>query len=142
MSKKAFSIHYNLKNAEGKTVDTSIGGPPLEFVEGDGSVVKGLEQALLERKAGDVIAVTVPPELAYGNLDQRLVYQVPVSRFDNLASLKPGMLAQAYGDEEHTTVVRIVEIGENEVLVDANHPLAGFTLYFEVEILSVEELSG
>ncbi|PID42697.1 MAG: peptidylprolyl isomerase [Proteobacteria bacterium] len=141
MGKKAFTIHYNLKNSEGKTVDTSIGGPPLEFVEGDGSVVKGLEQALLERKAGDVIAVTVPPELAYGNLDKRLVYPVPVRSFDNPASLKPGMLVQAYGDDGHKTVVRIVHVGKTEVLVDGNHPLAGFTLYFEVEILAAKELS-
>lgn len=136
MSKKAFSIHYNLKNSEGRVVDTSMGGPPLEFIEGDGAVVKGLELALLDRKAGDVISVTVPPELAYGQLDEANVKKVPLSAFDNHSNLKPGMLCQTKGRDQ-VSVVRILDVQNGEVLIDANHPLAGFTLYFEVEVIKI-----
>ncbi len=139
MTKKAFSIHYNLKNADGVVVDTSMGGPPLEFVEGDGSIVRGLEMALLQREAGDIVSVTVPPELAYGNVDEGKVFQVPLTSFDNHAQIKPGMLCQTH-DREQTSVVKILDVRDNMVLVDANHPLAGFALHFEVEILSIKLL--
>ena len=135
-----YSINYNLRNAEGIIVDTSEGGEPLTFLEGSGVVVKGVEQALQGRKPGDVLDVTIPPELAYGAHNPNYLQEVPKSHFDAVDEVVIGMKFQTNTGEQ-TQVVKIVKVGEESVTVDANHPLAGFTLFFDIEILSVRRAS-
>jgi FKBP-type peptidyl-prolyl cis-trans isomerase SlyD len=137
---KIYSINYNLRNTEGVIVDTSKGGEPLTFIEGSGAVVKGVEKELSGRNPGDVLDVTVPPELAYGVHNPDYLQQVPMSLFDGVEDLVVGMKFQTNTGEQ-TQVVKIVKVEADSVTVDANHPLAGFTLLFDIEILSVRDAS-
>ena len=135
---KVYSINYNLRNAEGVVVDTSKGGEPLTFLEGTGQVVKGIEKALEGRSPGDVLDVTVPPELAYGEHNPAHIQVVSKSLFDGVDDVVAGMKFQTNTGEQ-TQVIKVVSVSGDSVTVDANHPLAGFTLYFDIEVLSVRD---
>ncbi len=138
MNPKVYTIDYSLKNDDGEVVDTSIGGEPLVVMEGTKQVVLGLEKALSGRQPGEKLDVTVPPELAYGARRDDLVQKVHISQFDGVPDLQVGMLFQTQsGDQRH--VVKVVGIDGDQVIIDANHPLAGFSLNFEVEIKAVRE---
>lgn len=133
-----YTVHYRLKNRDEEIVDSSEGGEPLRFLAGAGQVIPGIEKALEGRRPGDLLEVTVPPELAYGEHQQELVNSVPASVFDGVDELKPGMKFQTNTGEQ-AQVVQVVEVRGNEVVVDANHPLAGLTLYFELEVMEARE---
>ncbi|WP_020409007.1 FKBP-type peptidyl-prolyl cis-trans isomerase [Hahella ganghwensis] len=138
MNPKVYTIDYNLKNENGEVVDTSHGGEPLVVMEGAKQVVLGLEKALAGREPGEKLEVTVPPELAYGVRREELVQNVHITQFDGVPDLKAGMLFQTQsGDQRH--VVKVMAINGDQVTIDANHPLAGFSLNFEVEIKAVRE---
>lgn len=137
MSVKVYKIHYNLKNSEGEVIDTSLGGAPLEFVEGSGQVVKGIEKALKDREPGQVLEVTVPPELAYGLRRKELVESISKEAFDGV-EVVPGKVLQCQ-EKGQVKVVKVLDVMEDSVLVDGNHPLAGFTLYFDIELISVRD---
>ncbi|WP_152206142.1 FKBP-type peptidyl-prolyl cis-trans isomerase [Marinobacter changyiensis] len=135
-----YTVHYRLKNRTGEVIDTSEGGEPLTFMLGSGSVIKGIQEAVKGRGPGDCLEVTVPPELAYGEHNPELVRRVPRSMFESVDDLQIGMKFQTNtGDEAQ--VIKVVGIDGNLVHVDANHPLAGFTLYFDLEIVQVREAS-
>ncbi|ABC28599.1 FKBP-type peptidyl-prolyl cis-trans isomerases 2 [Hahella chejuensis KCTC 2396] len=138
MRPKVFTVDYKLKNAEGEVVDTSFGGEPLVFMQGAGQVTPGFEQGLAEHVAGDEVSLSIPPELAYGHLKEELMQMVPANQFEGVDELKPGMLFQTQSGDERR-VIKVVSIHGEKVLVDANHPLAGLTLYFEVHVRSVRE---
>ncbi len=135
---KFYAINYWLKNADGEVVDTSEGGTPMSFVEGSPQVIAGLQQAVKGREPGARLDVTIPPELAYGPRRDELVNKVPKSAFEGIDELKPGMKFQTNSGEQ-VQIVQVLEVHEQEVTVDANHPLAGFTLNFEIEILEARE---
>lgn len=130
-----YTVHYRLKNQEGEVVDTSDGAEPLQFMLGAGNVIRGLEEAVKDRGIGDCLEVTIPPEMAYGEINPELVRKVPRSAFAGVEDLKPGMKFQTNSGED-AQIVQVVAIDGNLVKVDANHPLAGFTLYFELEIIN------
>jgi FKBP-type peptidyl-prolyl cis-trans isomerase SlyD len=138
---KVYEVDYKLKNAAGDVVDTSVGGQPMVFIEGAGHVVKGLEMALANREAGEALDITIPPELPYGCRDQELVQTVHVSQFDGVSNLRPGMTFQTQSGAS-SQVVRVVAVEGDQVTVDANHPLAGVTLNFEVVVRTVREASA
>lgn len=129
-----YTVHYVLKNRAGELVDTSEGAEPLQFLWGAGNVIRGIEEAVKDRGIGDCLEVTIPPEMAYGEPDPALMRKVPRSAFAEVQDLKPGMKFQTNSGEE-AQVVQVVSIDGNLVKVDANHPLAGFTLYFDLEII-------
>ena len=135
---RVYALNYWLKNRKGEVVDTSEGGEPLRFVEGAGQVVEGLERAVRDRAVGDRLEVTIPPELAYGEHRDELVRAVPRSLFQEVDELAVGMTFQTNTGEERQ-VVKVVEVRGDMVRVDANHPLAGFTLYFDLEVLEVRD---
>jgi len=135
---KIFTLNYWLKNPDGEVVDTSEGGEPLSFVEGSAQVIPGLQKAVEGRSIGDRLDVTIPPELAYGAHQDELVNQVPASLFDGVEELKPGMKFQTNTGEQ-TQVVKVLSVESGMVTVDANHPLAGLTLNFEIEILDIRQ---
>ncbi len=138
MNPKVYTIDYRLKNEVGEVVDSSEGGEDLVFMEGAKQVVLGLEKALAGREAGESLEVTVPPELAYGLHRDDLVQNVHISQFDGVAELKAGMVFQTQsGEDRH--IVKVVAIQGDQVIIDANHPLAGITLNFEVDVKSVRE---
>ncbi len=142
---KVVTIHYTLTDKGGEILDSSEGQQPLSYIHGRGNIIKGLEKALEGKKAGEKLQVTIPPEDAYGIKNDDLVMQVPRNAFNEVDNLEPGMRFQIK-NKEGVQVVMVTEIGETEVTVDGNHPLAGEELTFEVEVTDIrnatkEELS-
>ncbi len=137
MSGRTISFHYTLRDAGGRLLDTSFGGPPIRYVEGDGTIVDGLAAALPGLPAGSRKLVTVPAARGYGERDESLVRRVP-RRSVPVADLKPGDQFQTAPDR-HAPIVTIIAVEGDTVVLDANHPLAGVELYFEVEIVAVDQ---
>lgn len=140
MSKKVYTLNYWLKNPEGEVVDTSDGGTPMVFIDGSKLIIPGLQQAVQGRNVGDRLDVTIPPELAYGAHNPSLVNDVSASMFDGIDQVVPGMKFQTNTGAQ-TQVVKVVSVDGDTVRVDANHPLAGLTLNFEIEIINIRDAS-
>jgi FKBP-type peptidyl-prolyl cis-trans isomerase SlyD len=140
MIKKVYKVNYWLKNIEGEVVDTSEGGEPMRIVVGEPDTIEGLQEAVSGRSVGDRIDVTIPPELAYGPHNPDFVTEVDPVLFD-LDTLQPGMKFQT-NTGDATQIVKVLEVHQDRVVVDANHPLAGLTLNFEIEIISIEDLES
>ncbi|MEB3767800.1 peptidylprolyl isomerase [Acinetobacter sp. MD2] len=135
----AVSFHYTLTNAEGETLDQSQ-GEPLAYLHGAGNIIPGLEKALEGKTVGDKFKVTIPAAEGYGEYNPDLVQEVPAKMFQGVENIEAGMQFQAQTDDGVQIVtVKAVE-GEN-VIVDANFPLAGQDLTFDVEIVDVREAS-
>ncbi|MEO5970120.1 MAG: peptidylprolyl isomerase [Bdellovibrionia bacterium] len=132
------SIQYTLTDEKKEVLDRSSAQDPLVYLHGTGSLIPGLEQALEGRVAGEKLQVTVNPEDGYGLRSDKMLQNVQRSEFPQGEELEVGMRYQVEGDEG-PMVLTIVEIRDDEVIVDANHPLAGVTLHFDVEVGSVRE---
>ncbi len=137
MTNKVYTINYWLKNPEGKIVDTSEGGEPMRVLIGGTETIEGLQKAVEGRSVGDRLDVMIPPELAYGARNPDFVTAVDPALFD-LDTLEPGMKFQT-NTGETTQIIQVVDVHQDRVVVDANHPLAGLTLNFEIEVISVED---
>lgn len=135
MSPRHLSFHYTLRDAQGRMLDTSRGGESTEFLEGARQIIEGLEIELLNMTAGEKRAVTVPPERGYGMVDESLRQSVPRASLP-VAELKVGDQFQT-GPDRHAPVVTVIALEGDEVLLDANHPLAGQVLHFEIELVAV-----
>lgn len=143
-SRKVVTIDYTLTDESGEVLDTSKGQEPLVYLHGAGHIVAGLESALEGKSAGDALQVTVPPDQGYGARDEELVAAIPRERFP-AGEVEVGMQFHAQGNGE-SRIVTVVAVSDKDVTVDANHPLAGVTLSFDVKVLdvrdaTVEELS-
>ena len=132
------SIAYTLTDTEGNVIDQATAEEPFEIVHGAGQIIEGLENALAGKKAGDKFEITVEPAEAYGEIVENMVEKVPLSQFEGLDKIEPGMQLEAH-TEEGLVIVTIKSIEGDVVILDANHPLAGFTLNFDVEVLNVRE---
>jgi FKBP-type peptidyl-prolyl cis-trans isomerase SlyD len=133
MRPQVISFHYVLRDEAGEVLDTSPREHPVTFLENTGTIIDGLEKALRGMEAGDRRKVALAPEQAYGMRDESLVRDVERSALP-VAELKIGDMFQA-GEDRHAPVVRVVQIEGEKVVLDANHPLAGRRLFFEVELL-------
>lgn len=139
------TIHYTLKNDAGETLDSSAGGDPLAYLQGNGNLIPGLEKALEGKKAGDKVSVQIQPGEGYGDYDKALVQQVPRRSFKGIANVQVGMQFQVQ-TPQGPRAVTVTNVVGDMVTVDGNHPLAGQNLNFDVEIADVrvataEELS-
>jgi FKBP-type peptidyl-prolyl cis-trans isomerase SlyD len=130
------SLEYTLTDDDGEVIDTSEGGEPLTYLHGTGSIIPGLESVLTGRVAGDALQVTVAAKDGYGEHDDALVTEATRSQFPKGAKLEVGMQFEASGPEGRQ-VVTISSIDGDSVVLDANHPLAGKTLHFDVKIVEV-----
>ena len=139
---KVVSIDYTLTNAAGEVLDTSSGRGPLAYLQGHQNIIPGLESALEGKQAGESLQVKVAPGDAYGERDEALRQQVPRDRFDGVDGIAVGMRFHAETEHGHQQVVTVVAVDSEYVTVDANHPLAGETLTFDVTIREVREASA
>ena len=130
------TIHYTLTNSEGEVLDSSQGQEPLAYLAGASNIIPGLENALTGKQVGDKLDVTVEPEDAYGPLREELVQKVDHENFQGIDDIQVGMqfMAQAPWGEQPVTVMAVEEDG---ITLDGNHPLAGQTLTFAVEVMAV-----
>ncbi len=129
-------MDYTVKDDEGNVIDSSTGNEPLAFIVGQGNIIPGLEREFLGKKKGDAFSVRIKPEDAYGEKDDSLVEVVPRSQFGGVKNLQVGMQLQAQTDDD-VMVVTVVKLTDAEVTVDANHPLAGKSLNFDVKVVDV-----
>lgn len=129
------NFHYTLTNAAGDVLDKSQ-GEPLVYLHGAHNIVPGLENALLGKQVGDKFQVTVEPEEGYGEFQAEMVQEVPRNMFQGVDDIQAGMQFQAQTDDG-IQVVTVKEVTSELVIVDANHPLAGQALTFDVEIVSI-----
>ena len=135
------SMDYILTDDDGQVLDQSAGRGPLSYVHGRQEIVPGLEQALSGRSAGDEFSVSVTPEEGYGVSDEQLHFEVP--RADLPPDLTPesGMQLIVSGPTGQRPVT-ITEVRDESVILDANHPLAGKTLNFAIQVRSVREVAA
>jgi FKBP-type peptidyl-prolyl cis-trans isomerase SlyD len=134
------TFHYTLTDDAGKVLDSSADRAPLAYLHGAGNIVPGLEKELAGRKQGDVFNVVVPPEEGYGMPNPMMVQVVPRDAFQGVDTLEVGMEFQAQTPQGPMSVA-IAKIDGDEVTVDGNHPLAGQTLHFAIEVTSVRDAS-
>lgn len=135
------SIDYTLRNQQGETLDASEVGQPLAYLHGHANIIPGLEKALEGHQQGDEVSVTVAPEEGYGHYSDELVQSVPRDAFQGVDELAPGMRFQAESDQG-PMIVTVKEVGDDEVVVDGNHVLAGEHLDFAVNIADVRSASA
>jgi FKBP-type peptidyl-prolyl cis-trans isomerase SlyD len=129
------TLDYTVSNTSGEVLDTTEGREPLVYLHGSGYLVPGLENALHERVVGDSFEITVPAADAYGEYEESLVQEVPGELFDGM-EVSEGDTFVADTDDGHRPVT-IIEVSEEFVKVDANHPLAGMDLHFKVSVKDV-----
>ena len=127
-------VHYTGRLPDGTVFDSSAEGDPLEFTVGANEVIDGVNAAVVGMKVGDKKEVTIPPTEAYGERHEELVSHVPAEMLPDGAKVGDQLQAQGEG---HEFIVWIAEIGEKEITVDANHPLAGETLIFALELVDI-----
>jgi FKBP-type peptidyl-prolyl cis-trans isomerase SlyD len=136
---KVVSIDYTLTNEQGQVLDTSSGREPLAYLQGHHNIISGLESALEGKSAGDSVKVTIAPAEAYGERDEALSQAVPRKMFEDADNVTVGMQFQTMSEHGGTQVVTVTGVDAEHVTVDANHPLAGETLVFDVTIVDVRD---
>lgn len=139
--RRVASFHYTLTDDAGQVIDSSSGRDPLSYLHGAGNIVAGLEKALAGKQSGDKLKVDVAPEEGYGVRHDGLVQQVPREAFQGIDNVQPGMQFQAQTGNG-PLLVTVTEVGEATITVDGNHPLAGKTLHFDVEVTDVREATN
>jgi FKBP-type peptidyl-prolyl cis-trans isomerase SlyD len=136
------TLDFVLRNKAGEILDSSEEGEPLEYLHGHGQVVPGLEKALSGLGAGDKKKVFVPVAEAYGEHDKSKIVEVPRSRLPKELTPEVGMTLAAQNSSGQVIPMEITKIEGEVIVLDANHPLAGEDLHFEVTIKSVRAASG
>ena len=129
-------VHYTGKLADGSVFDTSQGKQPLEFTIGQGQVIPGFEQAVSGMEPGQEQTVTIPADQAYGDRKAELVITVPREQFPADVDPEVGQRLQMSNGQQ-TAVVVVQEINDGTVTLDANHPLAGKDLTFDLQLVEV-----
>ena len=136
---KIVAFEYKLTDPDGNQIDSSEGRPPLEYLHGHQGIVPGLEEALAGKEEGDELTVVVPPEKAYGPRNEQLLNRVPKDAFDGKLDFELGLQFPVQDQDGKARLVTIVHLEDDAVVLDANHPLAGIELTFEIKIASIRD---
>lgn len=137
---KVVSMHFNVTDSDKVEIDTTYGDQPLTFIQGSGLLVPGLEEALVGMETGDKKTVSLEAADAYGERYEQLLQAMPASMFDGM-EVAVGMQFRATTDEGEQTVI-VVDVSEDTIVVDGNHPLAGIDLTFNVEVMEVRDATA
>jgi FKBP-type peptidyl-prolyl cis-trans isomerase SlyD len=138
---KVVTIDYTLTDDHGQVIDSSDGREPLAYLHGNHNIVPGLEHALEGKQKGDSLNVAVSPAEGYGEREDGLIQSVPRNLFEDADQLQVGMQFQSVS-EEGIRLVTVVDVAQDTVTVDANHPLAGTNLNFAVTIVDVRDATA
>lgn len=130
-------VHYHGKLNNGETFDSSEGRDPLEFEVGSGMVIKGFDDGVTGMAVGEKKTVTIPFDEAYGPVNPEMILEMPKDRFPDDMELANGMPLMMSDQQGQQFQVKIVEIMEEVVKLDANHPLAGKDLTFDLELVEI-----
>ena len=137
---RVVSIHYTLTDDKGDEIDSSRGGEPLQYLEGAGNIIPGLEREVGQMKVGDKKKVKIPAKDAYGEKRDDMVIDVPRSQFPSDMALKIGDRFRG-GNDGHAPMFTVMAVEGDKVKLDGNHPLAGQNLNFDVEVTEAREAS-
>jgi len=132
-------VHYHGKLLSGETFDSSAGREPLEFEIGSGSVIKGFDEGVKGMSVGDKKTISIPVDEAYGPHRPEMLIEFPKEKFPAEMSIEVGMPLMMNNGAGQQFQVTIAEIKEESVILDANHPLAGEELVFDIELVEIVE---
>ena len=135
---KVVSMHYTL-HVDGRVVDTSEGGEPLQFIQGMGHIIPGLEHELYNMQVGESKSVIVPPKEGYGETDATAFMDVPREAFPDNVPMEKGTELELRDQAGHPVYARIDDVSDANVRLNMNHPLAGKELNFDVKIADVRD---
>jgi FKBP-type peptidyl-prolyl cis-trans isomerase SlyD len=144
---KVVTIDYTLTDSSGQVIDTSKGHAPLSYLQGAGNLIPGLERALEGKSTGDELKVTIEPDEAYGQRDDALIQTLPKAKFKGGKDVAVGM---QFTTEEQISpkgtrgsrIVTVTNVAGDNVTIDANHPLAGVPLTFDVKVVDVRDATS
>jgi peptidylprolyl isomerase len=130
-------VDYTGKLEDGTIFDSSIGREPLEFTLGQGQMIPGFEKAVLGMQVGETKTFTIPAKEAYGPHHDELVMEIPREQLPEGLDPQVGYQLQSTTSDGTIVVVTVIEVTDTSIIVDANHPLAGKDLIFEIELVSI-----
>jgi len=131
-------VHYHGRLVDGTTFDSSAGRQPLEFEVGSGMVIKGFDEGVTGMSVGDKKTISIPPDEAYGPRQEEMVIEFPITNFPPDIKPEVGMTLNMHSENGQEIPVVITAITEEAVTLDANHPLAGQTLVFDLELVDIK----
>lgn len=132
-------VHYTGKLANGEVFDSSEGREPLAFQVGKGQMIPGFENGVMDMKLNEKKTITIPAAEAYGEVREELIQSVPKSQLPETITPEVGMGLVSRTPEGQEIQLVIKEVNENDIVVDANHPLAGKELTFEIEVVAIND---
>ena len=130
-------VHYHGRLTSGETFDSSAGREPLEFEVGSGMVIKGFDDGVIGMKVGDKKTINIPAENAYGEKNQEMIINYPKEQFPEGIVLEVGTPLVMSNPSGQQFQVKIAEVKDDTVVLDANHPLAGEELIFDLELVEI-----
>jgi FKBP-type peptidyl-prolyl cis-trans isomerase SlyD len=136
------SFDYTLTDGNKEVLDSSSGSGPLSYLHGYENIIPGLEKELEGKSEGDAFTVTVPAAEAYGERDEHLVANIPLDQFEDSTVVEAGMQFQAETPDGDHQIVTVTKVANGMATIDANHPLAGIDLTFDVKIVAIREASA
>ncbi len=136
--KKVITVDYTLKDNDGQILDESKNGE-FAYLQGASNIIPGLESALLDKKTGENISVSIEPKDGYGELEPNMVQVVPMDMFASAEQVTVGQQFHAQGEDGHDIMITVTKVEDDQVTIDGNHPLAGVQLNFDVKIIEVRE---
>lgn len=130
-------VHYTGKLTNGTVFDSSVNGDPLQFKLGEGQVIPGFENAVVGMEQGTEKTINIPPDNAYGQRRDDMVVMLNRQQFPPDITPEVGQQLQLQLGDGQVIPVRVADVSQAEVTVDANHPLAGETLIFDIQLVSI-----
>ena len=134
-------MHYAVSDSDGTLIDSSYDDKPMAIIQGTGYLIPGLDEALIDHQAGDKFEVAVACEQAYGERHEDYVQTVPKEVLAGVEDLGLGTQLRATTDDGEQTVI-VIDVQDDQITVDGNHPLAGLDLSFDVEVIEVREATA
>lgn len=134
-------FHYTLKDDKGELIETTEGKDPMAYLHGHSNIIPGLESAMEGKAVGDTFTVTVEPKDGYGPRQENATQRISLKHLQGARKWKPGMMAFVETDKGYRQVT-ILKVGKFNADVDTNHPLAGQTLVFDVQVADIREATA
>ncbi len=128
------TVHYTGKFEDGNVFDSSLDREPLEFKVGEGKIIPGFEEAVIGMAEGESKEIEIPSEKAYGDVREELVEEINKSNLPESIDPKEGMELVSKNPEGQELIVKIKEVKDDTIVIDANHPLAGQNLFFDIRV--------
>ncbi|MBI5409819.1 MAG: FKBP-type peptidyl-prolyl cis-trans isomerase [Nitrospirae bacterium] len=130
-------VHYTLKDADGQVIESSNGQEPLDFIIGGGTIIPGFEKAVVGMKPSETKTIKVPPEEAYGLHDEKKIFEFDKKKAPAEFDPRVGDTVRMHRADGRQVPVTVTAVTEKNFLMDANHPLAGKELIFDLELVEI-----